>query len=410
MVGGIAGTNRDSVRRRNLATLLVHVHRAGQISRAALTMAMGLNRSTVGALVADLASRGLVEEGEAVGTGTPGRPSPLVRPRADGPLVLAADIEVASISFAAAGLGGTLEHKVVVDRDPDRRTPEATVEDLAVLIEEALGRVAGERKVLSLGVSVAGVVRRDDGFVHIAPNLLWHDVPLAAMLTERIGDDLPVLMGNDADLGAMAEHVRGAGVGVDNLVYIASEVGVGGGIIVDGNPLGGAAGYAGEIGHIVVNPDGAECRCGAQGCLEAETGEWALLRLLGRSASNERMAVEGVLREAAAGSAPVLEALQHVGTWLGIGLSGLVNTLNPNRLVLGGMFAKAYPYIADAVSRELDVHAQAPSRSTVTVVPATLGDDSSLLGAVELAFGPLLADPTAVAPIEPERSGQPASA
>lgn len=398
--------NQKSLRRRNLGTVLRHVHRAGRISRARLTTVTHLNRSTVGTLVADLAARGLVEEGEAVGRGTPGRPSPLVQPRPDGPIVVAVDIAVATLSFAVAGIGGGLDHHVRMDRPPDRRTPEATVADLVELTRRVLDELPGDRRVLGVGVAVAGMVRMHDGFVHVAPNLGWHDLPLGQMLTEGLGGSIPVAVGNDADLGALAENTRGAGVGVDDMIYVASEVGVGGGIIVEGRPLSGAAGYAGEIGHIVVNPDGVECRCGARGCLESETGEWALLRMLGRSSTNEREAVDAVLAEAADGDPDARAALATIGTSLGIGLSGLANVFNPNRIVLGGFFGRAYPYLADAVAAELDVHTQAPSRAMVNVVPAQLGEDSSLIGAVELALAPVLADPTLVpSPLAQEQTG-----
>ena len=388
------GTNRESVRRRNLATVLGHVHRAGRLSRSALTNSTGLNRSTVGTLVADLAARGLVEEVEAVSSGTPGRPSPLVRPRHDRVVVFAADIWVGTISFAVAGLGGKLLYKQRVPHPPERRSPEATVHDLTELIDKALVEIGNGHTVLAMGVSVTGVVRSQDGFVHTAPNIGWRDVPLAEMLHTHLADRLPVFVGNEADLGATAEHVRGAGVGVDNLIYVSSEIGVGGGIIIDGRPLAGAAGYGGEIGHMTVNPAGEPCRCGNVGCWETETGQRALLRRIGRSNGNEQDAVDAVLREAAAGSRRTLEALEHIGHWLGLGLAGLVNIFNPSRIVLGGMFAQAYPYLADAIRRELDRRALAPARGEVTVVSASLGEDSALLGAVELAFSPLLADPT----------------
>ena len=118
--------------------------------------------------------------------------------------------------------------------------------------------------------------------------------------------------------------------------------------------------------------------------------------MLGRRADNEREAVEHVLREAAQGSAEALGALAEIGRWLGTGLADLVNIFNPERIVLGGVFARAFPYLADAVLAELDEHAQDPSRRLVTVVTSTLGDDATLLGAVELAFDALLADPQAL--------------
>ena len=393
------GANRESVRRRNLATLLGHVHRAGQLSRAALTSSTGLNRSTVGALVSDLAARGLLEEGDAVGSGSPGRPSPLVRPLEGGLVALAADVEVASIAFAVAGLGGRLLAVERMDRPLDRRTPDATVEDLARLADRAVGELAATTRVAGFGVGVAGLVRAEDGFVHLAPNLAWRDVPLGDALAIRLRGGVRVAVGNEADLGARAEHVRGAGVGVDDLIYVSGEVGVGGGVIVHGRPLSGAAGYAGEVGHLVVNPDGHPCRCGSRGCWETEVGEVALLRRLRRTAAHEREGVDAVLREAAAGSAPVLDALAETGRWLGIGLAGLVNVFNPDRIVLGGFFARAHPYVADALRRELERVALAPARANLSVVPASLGEDSTLLGAVELALAPVLADPAAFAPL-----------
>lgn len=392
----IQAANRESLRGRNLACLLAHVHRAGQISRSALTAATGLNRSTVGALVADLAARGLLEEGDPIGRGTPGRPSPQVRPRADGPVVLGVEVEVSTISLAVAGLGGQLHEHVRVERSADRGSPDATVEDLAALIQQALSVIADTRSVLALGIAVAGVVRRSDGFVHVASNLLWRDVPLAQMLSRRVGGGLPIYMGNGADLGATAEHIRGAGAGVDDLIYLAGEVDVGGGIIIDGKPLQGAAGYAGDIAHLAVNPGGTACRCGARGCLEAETAQGALLRHMGRSDGREREGIAAILAEAAAGSEPALIALEKIGSWLGIGIAALVNIFNPRRVVLGGLFARAHPYLADAVHRQLDLHVQPPSRQMVSVVPAMLGEDSALVGAVELAFAPLLQDPTMI--------------
>src|SRR5687767_13100616 len=134
-MGGRQGQNSESVRRRNLSVLLSHVHRAGEISRSAVTDSMGLNRSTIAGLVADLVARGLVDEGEAVGRGVPGRPSSLIRPSAGGPVVLAADVGVASIGVAVAGLGGALHHKERVDRSRDRRGPDATIDDLAQLLQ-----------------------------------------------------------------------------------------------------------------------------------------------------------------------------------------------------------------------------------------------------------------------------------
>lgn len=404
-MGNGPGSNQEAVRRNNLSRILGHVHRAGQISRSTLTACTGLNRSTVGTLVADLASRGLVEEVSPVGRGTPGRPSPLVQVPESSIVVLACDVEVDSLSCAVAGLGGRVLARRQVPRARGRLSPQETVADLVALANEVLSvETVRDLPLVGVGIAVVGLVRRDDGHVHLAPNLGWRDVPLGQMMSEALGLDVPVFVGNEADLGALAEHTRGAGAGVDDMLFISGEVGVGAGVIVAGQPLVGADGYAGEVGHMTVNPFGVECRCGSRGCWETEIGERALLREARRPDTGGRDAVAALLREAAAGSPTALAAMESVGTWLGVGLAGLINIFNPSRIVLGGLFARTYPYLAETVRLELDRRALFPARRLVDITSARLGDDSELMGAVELAFAPVLADPTIVPVRDPDRA------
>jgi predicted NBD/HSP70 family sugar kinase len=119
-----------------------------------------------------------------------------------------------------------------------------------------LAELSGDANLIAVGVGVAGVTRRSDGFVHLAPNLGWRNVPMGQMLSSQLGLDRPVLVANEADLGALAEHRRGVGAGVPHLIYLSGEAGIGAGIIHDGKPMLGAAGYAGEAGHTLVNPNG----------------------------------------------------------------------------------------------------------------------------------------------------------
>ena len=133
-----------------------------------------------------------------------------------------------------------------------------------------------------VGAAIVGVTRTADGFVHRAPNLGWRDVPLGDMLAQRLAVG-PVSVANEADLGALCEHRRGSRAGASNLLFVSGEVGIGVGIILGGEPRRGAAGYAGEAGHTLVNPSGIRCACGATGCWETEAGEGALLRHAGRA-------------------------------------------------------------------------------------------------------------------------------
>jgi predicted NBD/HSP70 family sugar kinase len=232
----------------------------------------------------------------------------------------------------------------------------------------------------------------------MAPNLGWRDVALGERIREALDVRLPISVANEADMGALGEQRRGAAIGSNHVLYISGEVGVGGGLIVDGQPFSGLAGYAGEVGHIPVNPAGSVCRCGSVGCWETEVGEPALLARAGRPPGGGRAEVDAALRDAEAGSPIALNAFSNVGRWLGVGLAGLVNVLNPELIVLGGLFGRIHPFVSAPLRAELDRLALEASREVVRVVPATLGVDALLVGAAELAFEPLLADPAAWAP------------
>jgi predicted NBD/HSP70 family sugar kinase len=315
----------------------------------------------------------------------------VVRLVPSGAVTLGIEILVDSIAAAIVGLGGEVLASLRADHARGHLSVDDVADDVAQLT--AGMRDAAGATLVGVGVAVAGVVRRTDGLVAMAPNLGWTDVPLGARLRRSLQLTVPVAVANEGDLGALAEHRRGAAIGVDDLVFVSGEVGVGGGVISGGQPLTGTAGFAGEIGHMPLNPDGAACRCGSIGCWETETGEGALLSHAGMPADAGRAGVDAVLRDAAAGSPTASAALAHVGRWLGIGLAGLVNLLNPQLVVLGGMHGRILPAVLPVVEAEVSRRALSPSRALVRIVPAGLGADAPLLGAAELAFEPLLSDP-----------------
>jgi predicted NBD/HSP70 family sugar kinase len=202
-----------------------------------------------------------------------------------------------------------------------------------------------------------------------------------------------VRVGNDADLGALAEHRRGVARGVDDVVFVAGEEGVGCGLILGGRPMLGAGGYAGELGHMTIRPDGRRCRCGARGCWETEIGAEAITRALGRDEIVTTDGLDEVLRRA---DPDDLAGLRVVGEALGVGLANVVNLLNPTLVILGAMLARLYPAVEvpvrDALRRAV---LRAPGEQVRLAVPE-LGADAVLLGAAELAWQDLLADPAGV--------------
>ena len=388
------GQRSETVRRSNLSTIVRELHARGPLRRSALGARTGLTRSGIRTLVSELSAAGLVVEEAPPPLGTPGRPSSLVRLDPESATVLAVEIAVDSLAVAAVGLGGVVVNTVRV------ATPrgEATVDEVVARVAELASTLhpggLDDERLVGVGVAVVGVVRRADGFVSMAPNLGWRDVPLGERLEARLRLPVPVAVANEADLGALAEHRRGAAVGIDDVLFLSGEVGVGGGAILRGVPLTGAAGYAGEVGHMAVAPvDGRRCRCGSTGCWETEVGDRALLGRAGRPEDGGLAAVDDVLRAAAAGDPAARTALDETGWWLGVGLASLIDILGPRLIVLGGLFGRIHPYIAAGVEEGLDRRALSAPRALVRVVPAALGVDAALIGAAELAFEPLLSDP-----------------
>ncbi|HET7028360.1 MAG TPA: ROK family transcriptional regulator [Candidatus Limnocylindrales bacterium] len=386
------GQRSETVRRANLSTIVRALHIRGPLSRSELVARTGLTRSAIRELIGELVASGLASEGPSAPHGTPGRPSHVVRLEPGRAVVLALEISVDSLAGAVIGLGGTVFGTVRVDRSCGDDSVETVVFQLTELARDMLTRHGGDTLV-GVGVAVVGIVRRSDGLVSVAPNLGWHDAALGSRLAASLRLPVPVAVANEADLGALAEHRRGAAIDVENLIFISGEVGVGGGIIAGGLPLTGVAGFGGEIGHLPVNPDGRACRCGAIGCWETEVGETALLVGAGHDPGGGRAAVDAVLREAADSSASARSSLARLAHWLGIGLAGLVNVFNPRLIVLGGRFGRLHPFVCEGVEAELDRRALAGPRAIVSIVPTALGDDAALIGAAELAIEPLLSDP-----------------
>jgi predicted NBD/HSP70 family sugar kinase len=387
-----AAAKIDDVRRHNVGRVLRLLHVEGAMSRARLTSLTRLNRSTVRGLITDLVDARLVRESGPVGRGGgAGRPSIMVEPDPRRTFAVGVDVGVERLTVARVGLGG-----VVLDRHELRQTPlehdvGRTVRTAQELVGAMLAAAPGDAVCVGVGVAVCGVVGLKDGSVRFAPNLGWHDVPLGRMLADRLGG-LPVTVGNDGDLGALAEHVRGAAAGLSDVIYISGEIGVGGGIIVGDRPLLGAGGYGGEIGHMCVNPGGRVCRCGRRGCWETEIGAEAVLESAGAPPGT---GLDDVLGRHASGDPRAVSGFRRVGHWMGVGVVNLVNIFNPEIIVFGGgtriLFTATEPIVRQALATAL-----AAPREQVRLEVAALGADSTVIGAAETAFAPLLSNPLAM--------------
>ncbi|WP_225728545.1 MULTISPECIES: ROK family transcriptional regulator [unclassified Nocardia] len=383
-----AAPSPEEIRRQNLAVLLRHVHSGGPVSRTTLAERMGVNRSTILALTADLVAAGLVREELPGQTGRAGRPSLVVRPESERVYVLALDVGADRLAAARVGLGGIVLDRTETARPSGTFDPEDVIETLAGMARAMLD---GNARCLGAGVAFCGMVRQEDGVVRYGPNIGWVDVPFGAALSERLG--VGVSVGNNANLGALAERERGVGLGLQNLIYLHGDVGIGGGIIVGGQLLGGEGGYGGEVGHMIVNPDGRPCACGSRGCLEAEAGELALIAAAGRDDLAGRAAVEAIVQAAAYGDVTARDALHQVGDWLGRGVANLVNIFNPSMVVFGGVLRQIYLASAAQVRSRVALDGLQAVRERVRLRTSALVGDATLIGAAELAFAEVLSDP-----------------
>ena len=379
------GNHLDQVRRRNLSLVLRLVHRAGSVPRSGLTRATGLNRSTVGALVAELGQLGLVQETEPDPTNAVGRPSPTVR--ADpGVVAIAVNPEIDAVTVALVGLDGT-EHRRVRQVTDGVPTPSAAIDVVRGILAELRTELADMRTV-GIGVAVPGLVREEDGFVRLAPHLAWVDEPFAERLAQATG--FPVRAANDANLGAAAEHLYGSGRSTAHLIYLnGGASGIGGGVISADRPLTGAAGYAGEFGHTLVNSSGTRCHCGAIGCLETEVNQRALLHAAGIPGHPELLA--GLL-EAGPDAALAAEAERQLG-FLAVALRNALHTVNPEVIVLGGFLGALHAFAGERLIGLVAAQTMVAAVENVRIVRAELGSAVLLRGAAELVFEPLLADP-----------------
>ncbi|MFJ2511330.1 ROK family protein [Streptomyces griseoviridis] len=378
---------QQGMRRRNLARVMHAVSAGEPLSRAAVASRIGLTRAAVSSLVDELIRSGLLQELGPERPGRVGRPGSALAVSGHGPAGIGAEIGVDHLAVCAVDLRGEVRARIV-RQGANRGRPAAPVlAELTTLVRRVVARA--ERAGLwpaGLAVAVPGLVARDARTVVRAPNLEWRDTDLGALLPA----EFPLTVDNEANFGALAELWLGADTPPDFL-HVSAEIGIGAAVVVDGGLLRGTRGFAGELGHVPVRPEGPACPCGGRGCLEQYAGEEAVLRAAGLEPGEDRV---GLLADRAAeGDEDVRRALRDAGTALGIALTGAVNLLDPEAVVLGGALSGLAPWLLPALEEELDRRTAGPA---CPVSVSRLGPEGPLLGAAHSAVRAVLDDPAAV--------------
>ncbi|MCX4768493.1 ROK family protein [Streptomyces sp. NBC_01285] len=397
--------DKDTVRRSNLSLVLraVRDESEGEATRAGVASRVGLTRAAVSSLVEQLLDSGFLTESGKTFSGQAGRPGTALKMARTGPAGLGVEVNIDYVSVCVVDLAGTGRVRLTEHLD-NRGAPPAEVLARAARIAARTLESAGEQELFPVGVTLALPGLVSDGAVRQAPNLGWNQVPAqelfaASLAGERPGREaLTVSSENEANLAALAELWFGGLERIRSFLYLTGEIGVGGALVINGELLRGAHGFAGEIGHVVVDSEGPQCRCGSRGCLEQYAGQAALLRAAGIEETGSGVGGAELERRIRAGDERAVAAVAGAGRMLGRVLSGAVNLLDPDAVVLGGIYRNLMPWLSPPVDRELTdrVVSGLWSPGSGRLRASSVAGDAAR-GAAALVMTDVLADPVAYA-------------
>jgi len=394
------------MREMNVALILECLHRDAPLSRAQLAQITGLNKTTVSSLVKELLDARFIRE-NGVDSGDMGRPAIRLNLNPDAGSIIGAEIGVDFISAIVTNFSVD-----VLWRHKESTTylsgQDAILNRLMEILRDARAHAPHE-PILGLGLGVPGLVDVSTGTLLFAPNLRWTDVPLCQLLEGQF--DFPTYVDNEANMAALGESYFGAARDSDFVLYVSSGVGLGGGIVLDRRVLPGVAGLAGEVGHMTMDPNGPRCNCGNSGCWETFVSQWAVFRRVreaiaaGQNSSLaettggdlDRLTVPHIVEAARAGDAVARAALEQTGRYLGIGLANLINALNPQRVVFGGILSLAHEFLLPVIDVVVKERALRWARETAEIVIAAYGADACVMGGVATVYHHVLSQPRASA-------------
>lgn len=382
------------VRQINLSLIMHNLRTQAPISRASLSQTTNLNKTTVSDLINELNERGFVKELGMRSSGT-GRPATLLTLNPEAGYIVSAEI---AVDFLEVLVTDFTPQPIWQAKEPilPGTSLEATLDRLMVMLHQAgaKGQVVS-KNCLGLAVGVPGMVDQTTGTILFAPNLKWRNVPLLTRL-EQEGFGVPLFIDNEANMATLGEHYFGAAKGYNEVLYLSANVGLGGGLLRNGQLYRGATGVAAEYGHMTLDPYGERCNCGNHGCWETFVNQNALCNkiitairngessILAKKVRGQQdcVSVEMIVDAARAGDALSIRTIEEVGRYLGIGIASLLNALNPEIVVLGGILSSASEFLLPAANDEIQKRALPWNRETVKIVSAAHGSDACVKGGI----------------------------
>jgi glucokinase-like ROK family protein len=399
----LAGDQGD-LRQGNLAAIMTHLRHRTLLSRSDLAQITGLNPATITRLVRELIANNLVYE-TGMQFSHSGRPSIRLGLNPKAGTMIGAEIGIGSISVILTDFAPTLLWRTQVEMDL-QDSPHTVIDQVSTLFRQACDYAQTQGlRVLGAGLGLPGLVDTTTGSLLFAPNLQWTDTPIQNLLQRAL--NLPVFVDNVASASALGESYLGVAQNYNNVLYLSTQGGLGGRFVINGTILRGAGGFAGEIGHMSVMTTGRRCHCGRIGCWETVASQVAVLQQIRERLESgqpslltemtdgvlSRITIPLIIEAADAGDTVALEVLREAGHWLGVGLANLINMLNPDLVVIGGVLSLAHEYLLPEIEKVALHEPLKWLREDCKIVIAAHGANAVVMGGIATVYREIIQNP-----------------
>jgi glucokinase-like ROK family protein len=372
------------VKKINTSIVLEVIHRQYPVSRARISELTGLTKATVSSLVNDLIHSHMVSE-SGMGESSGGRKPVMLLFNKSAGYAIGIDLDIHTITGILTDLEGNIVDEIKVYLKS--LSVEAVVLDLKACIRNLMDRApTSPYGIIGIGIGVPGMVN-EAGTILFAPNLAWENVSIRQIIAEQFS--IPVTLDNEANAGAVGEKQFGAGKNTSNLIYVSVGVGIGTGIIIKNELYRGFSGISGEMGHVTIEVHGSKCRCGNIGCWELYASENALLeqaKALTFANALQPTTMDELIRLAEAGNREVIQLLEQMGQYLGMGIVNIMNTFNPELIIIGSRLTAAEPWLLKPIQQMIDERSFPYSHHEMRIEFSSLGAYSTVLGAAHFAI------------------------
>ncbi|MRX71769.1 ROK family protein [Bacillus lacus] len=367
--------NQHVVKKENKAIVLNLILNSSPISRADTAQKSGLNKGTVSSLVAELLEEQLIyESGPGISSGGR-RPVMLLFNKGAG-FAIGIDLGVNYILGVLTDISGGIIERVT--EKYENYSFDETLNHIKNVIKTLMKAAPpSPYGVIGIGLGAPGIVNHD-GDILLAPNLGWSNVSLQKHLEDAF--HIPVLIENEANAGAYGEKKFGAGQRYNNLIYVSAGIGIGAGIIINGELFRGSRGYSGELGHMTIDRNGEVCRCGNKGCWELYASEQALLTKARSLYHDIPVSLDILMEYAGNGDRKAIGLFEDIGRNIGIGIVNSIHAFNPQQIIIGNRLAGARKWLEPAIHDEVSSFAQSFHQSEINVTFSDLSIPSTALG------------------------------